>query len=263
MGKHAMKSASQTEQLYKWYDENASKFKDVTAIEQHFLNLTPAEQDRLNRFKLWFLEDGRAVSLQDKHILEFGCGHGRLAIESRGYKSYVGVDICAELVRIGEERLKQAGLTDRARLVVSDCVAFEGPEESFDVVCSLGMFAFVEDVEPSLRKMCAHLKPGGTLFANFYHTSPLYNVIRRLRWRLAKRKGGGIPKRLFSEAEIHALFTAVGLMDINILMIEYPLLDTLYAHKGWPWVLKLRNQMARMPWLNMLATDFVAIAKKR
>ena len=257
----AMRLGTKTEQLYKWYDENAPKFKDAVTVEQPFIKLTPEEQYRLNRFKLWFLEDGNAVFLQGKRILEFGCGHGRLAIEVRGYESYLGVDVCAELVRIGEERLKRAGLVDRAHLVTSDCLAFEGPEEYFDVVCSLGMFAFVEDVEASLRKMCAHLKPGGILFANFYHASPLYDVIRRLRWRLAERRGG-IPKQLFGEAEIRSFFAAVGLADMPILMIEYPPLDTLYAHRGWPWVLKLRNQMARRPWLNIFATDFVAIANK-
>jgi hypothetical protein len=67
---------------------------------------------------------------------------------------------------------------------------------------------------------------------------------------------------LFTEAEVHSLFAAIGLENIRILMIEYPLLDTLYAHRGWSWVLKLRNKIATRCWFNPFATDFVVIGTK-
>jgi SAM-dependent methyltransferase len=251
---------SQTDHLRQWYEANALKFKDAVAIEQAFVGMTTQEQHRLNYFKLWHLTHDPSVSLLGKRILEFGCGHGRMAIELQGYESYLGVDFCADLVQIGQERLVQAGLTDRAQLFVGDCLTFEGPQEYFDVVCSLGMFAFVEDAKSMLRIMCGHLKPGGTLFIDGHYASPLYNTIRHWRWRWAKPSGG--VSRVFSKHEITALLTANGLTNIRIIMREYPLLGDFYARQGWEWALTLRNQLAKRSWLNFLGTDFFAIGNK-
>jgi SAM-dependent methyltransferase len=253
-----------TAQLRKWYANNAADFEYATAIQSNkvFTKLTPEEQYRLNEFKLWFLEHGEVVSLQGKRILEFGCGHGRMAIETCGYDSYLGVDFCDELVCIGQKRIAQAGLSDRARLVTSECLAFEGPKEAFDIVCSLGMFEFVEYPEATLHHMCAHLKPGGVLFIDGHHSSPLYDLVRRWRWRRTLERGG-IPKRGFTVAQLFSLFESVGLTDVQIWMKEYPFLGMLYARQGWRSVLELRNEMAKRPWLNVFATGFVAIGKKR
>jgi len=251
---------SKTEQHRKWCDANALKFKDAAAIEQAFIEMTAQEQYRLNRFKLWYLEHDNTVPLLGRRVLEFGCGHGRMAIELQGYESYLGIDFCSDLVRIGRERLVRAGLTDRAQLVVSDCLAFEGPKEYFDVVCSLGMFAFVEDPTAMLRKMSFHLKPGGTLFIDGHYASPLYNAIRRWRWRWAEPTGG--ISQVFSKSNLHSLFTNSGLSNVRILMREYPLLGDFYARRGWEWALGLRNQLAKRSWLDFLGTDFFVIGNK-
>jgi SAM-dependent methyltransferase len=249
------------QQVHKWYAENAAKFEDAIAIESPFTKLTREEQRRLNRYELWFLEQGGLVPLAGKTILEFGCGHGRMAIETRGYESYLGVDFCAELIAIGQQRLERAGLQNRARLVASDCMLFDAPEAAFDVVCSLGMFSFVEDPQKTLIKMASHLKPGGVLFMDGHNSSRLFDPLRRLLWRL-KRKGGR-PKRVYGEAQLHAMFARAGLSDVTILMKEYPFLGMLYARRGWGWLLALRNLLVRIRWLNILGTEFIAIGRKK
>jgi ubiquinone/menaquinone biosynthesis C-methylase UbiE len=252
--------SSKMEQHRKWFDENALKFKDAAAIEKAFTKMTAQEQYRLNRFQLWYLEHGSVAPFLGKRVLEFGCGHGRMAIELQGYKSYLGIDFCSDLVRIGLERLAHAGLTERAQLVVSDCLTFEGPKEYFDVVCSLGLFEFVEDPPAMLRKMYFHLRPGGTLFIDARHASPLYNGIRRWRWRWAEPTGG--ISQVFSKSELHLLFTNSGLSNVRILMREYPLLGGFYARRGWEWALGLRNQLAKRACLDFLGTDFFVIGNK-
>jgi hypothetical protein len=37
-------------------------------------------------------------------------------------RSYVGVDLSENLVRLGQKRMDQAGLQGRASLIVSDCL---------------------------------------------------------------------------------------------------------------------------------------------
>ena len=250
-----------TTAVKEWYEANAQHFEQVLAVEGGFLGLSPAEQVRLNQFKLWAVARGGLVSLEGKRVLDFGCGHGRLAMELRGYTSYVGVDISSNLVRIGRRRLTEAGLSDRAQLVAADCLAFKGPREWFDVVCSLGMFSFVEQPRAVLQKMVDHLRPGGLLFIDVHYASPLYAAIRRSRWERQRRKGGA-PRRAFTEREVQALLTEAGLSNVRCLMREYPFLGPLYARTGWHAVLGLRNQLARRRVFNVLGTDFFAFGRK-
>lgn len=251
---------ARAEEIRRWYDENAARFRDAATIELAFVGMSPDQQYRLNRFKLWHLEHGSMVGLAGKRVLEFGCGHGRFALEMPGYAEYVGVDFSAELVRLGKERFDRAGLSDRARLVLSDCLGFDGPPEYYDVVGSLGMFPHVDDPEAVLQKMASHLRPGGILFMDGHLSSPIYYPIRRLRW-LFRRPTGGI-SRLYTEQEIRSMFARAGIGDVRFIVREYPLLGTLYARTGWSWPLSLRNALSRRRWLNRFATDFFAVGTK-
>jgi 2-polyprenyl-3-methyl-5-hydroxy-6-metoxy-1,4-benzoquinol methylase len=250
---------ARAEEIRRWYNENAERFRDAATIEQAFIGMTPDAQYRLNRFKLWHLEHG-LVSLDGKRVLEFGCGHGRLAIEMKGYASYHGVDISEELVRIGRERIARAGLADRATLGAGNCLEFEAPAEHYDVVCSLGMFGNVDDAEQLLRKMVYHLKPGGVLFIDGHVNSRVYAPLRWLKWRLRPPSGG--VARLFGRDEVTTLLERAGLTNVRVVMREFPLLGTLHAQRGWQWPLELRNAMASSPVFGALATDFVAVAER-
>jgi cyclopropane fatty-acyl-phospholipid synthase-like methyltransferase len=246
--------------LRDWYDAHAGTYADVATIDAQFLGLTPAQQDRLNRFKLWILEHRPELSVRGKDVLEFGCGHGRMAVELPGYASYTGVDLSAELVRIGRERLARAGVADRARLVVADCLDFDGPPQGYDVVASLGMFHYMPDPVAVLRKMVHHLRPGGWLVIDTHHSSPIYDPIRWLRWRIHGTTGGR--SDLFTGRRLRRLLADAGLVEVETVMREYPFLGGLYARRGADWALRLRNGLARRRIFDTLGTDCFALGRK-
>ena len=172
--------------------------------------------------------------------MTFGCT-GEWRYISRGMS--LSVDVCEELVMMGRERIARAGRRRPGAMVVSDCLAFVGPEAHFDVVCSLGMFAHIADSEPVLAKMYYHLKPGGVLLVP----------------RLGATGGASL---VFSENQIHDLFANVGLLDTRVVIREYPLLAGLYARLGWKCILILRNQSSTRPILNVFGTDLFARGTK-
>lgn len=244
------------------YDREWQRFRDADAIEFRFVDRPPDAQNRLNRFALWALEQPDLVRLDGMDVLEFGAGHGRLPMVFPSVGSYVGVERSENLVRLGRRRMDRAGLSDRVRLVADDCMSYDGPEAAFDVVCSLGMFAYVPDAEAVLRKMVYHLKPGGRLFIDAIHSSPVYDWIHLLRvWTgLGKKKGGR--RLLFSRGELRDLFHRVGLTDVRVLMREYPLLGNLYADRKQEWALDVRNRLARTAWLDVFGTVCFAFGTK-
>ncbi|MGH8659767.1 MAG: class I SAM-dependent methyltransferase [Gammaproteobacteria bacterium] len=247
--------------VHAWYDDNAERFADAAAIEIPFVGLSADAQERMNRFKLFAIDHGIHVALQGKNVLEFGAGHGRLALAYPSMASYLGVDYSANLVALGTQRLARAGLSDRARLVHGDVLSFAETMAAFDVVCSLGMLTYFPDPEPALRKMSEYLKPGGILFADFRCTSWLYGALRRLKWAIKKPTGG--VSYLCHPTAIEAMLARIGLTEIQVVSREFPLLAGLHARQGWDWPLALRNAIADSRGLRMFATDAWVFATKR
>lgn len=244
------------------YDREWERFREADVIEFRFVDRSPDAQSRLNRFALSVLERPDLVRLEGMDVLEFGAGHGRLPMAFPSLGSYVGLERSENLVRLGRRRLERAGLSDRARLVACDCMSYDGPEAAFDVVCSLGMFASIPDAEATLRKMAYHLKPGGRLFIDALHSSPIYDWIHRLRVWTGLGKKKGVRRSLFSRGELRDLFHRVGLTDVRIVMREYPLLDSLYADREQDWALDVRNRLAGTAWLDVLGTVCFAFGTK-
>jgi hypothetical protein len=67
---------------------------------------------------------------------------------------------------------------------------------------------------------------------------------------------------LFSKRRMGALFAAVGLAELRVVMREYPLLASLYMRKAWPWPLALRNWLAAHPTFDWLGTECFVFGTK-
>jgi 2-polyprenyl-3-methyl-5-hydroxy-6-metoxy-1,4-benzoquinol methylase len=243
-----------------WYESNAASFTETDVIELPFIGKDSRYQERLNRFKLWAIDQVAAVDFAGKHVLDYGAGHGRLALAYPTAASYLGVDYSANLIALGQKRLKNAGLGERAKLVVGDVNKWQGPREQFDIVCSLGMFCYLPDPGATLKAMAAHVKPGGLLFMDFRSSSPLWDLVRKVKWKLHPPTGGHT--RAWKGSETVRMMREAGLVDCRIVMREYPLLGHLYASRGREWPLKLRNAMAAHHALDLFATEAWAFARK-
>jgi len=243
-----------------WYEENAAKFVDTAVVELPFIGMDAERQERLNRFKLSALGRHELVDFTAKHVLDFGAGHARLALAFPTMASYLGVDFSANLVALGEARLKAAGLDGRARLLHADCNTWQGQKDHFDIVCSLGMFCYLPDPEAMLKSMAYHLRPGGVLFIDYRSSSPLWDPIRTLKWKLHPPTGG--KTWTWQRRRTEMMFRNAGLEEIRIVMREYPLLGGLYAERKWDWPLALRNAIAERRLFEMFATEGWAFARK-
>ena len=238
-----------------WFDANAAAFAEAVAIEVPFLGLGPSSQARLHRLKWWALTTGQLVDWRDRDVLEFGAGHGRLAVEMSGYRSYHGVDYAPNMVRIGQPRLQALGLHDRARIELGDCFAFDAPGESYDVVCGLGLLSYVDDVEALLNKMAYHTRRGGWILADFRHKTALYSMVREVKAMFRPKTTGGAKRDSISKQSLRRILNSAGMVDVRFVMREYPFLDGLYAQRSWDYAFNVREALARrssLDWLGMI-----------
>jgi SAM-dependent methyltransferase len=96
-----------------------------------------------------------------RRILDIGCGAGQemLPFIERG-ASGVGMDITAEVGKVGRQMYAEAGFADRVSFLRSSGNDLPFADDSFDVLICRGALMFMEN-RRALAEMARILKPGG------------------------------------------------------------------------------------------------------
>jgi 2-polyprenyl-3-methyl-5-hydroxy-6-metoxy-1,4-benzoquinol methylase len=100
--------------------------------------------------------------IQDKTVIDFGCGTGAEAVEmaQRGARRVLGIDIREKWLVAARERAAAAGVADR-------CVFMTTPDEPADIVVSLDSFEHFDDPGAILKVMDSYLNRDGKVIASF------------------------------------------------------------------------------------------------
>jgi SAM-dependent methyltransferase len=142
-------------------------------------------------------------------VLDIGCGSARIAepLLEGGAREYVGVDFSAPMLELARQRLQRFG--ERARLIEADFVeaALEGP---FDLVLALGVFDYVAEPEPAIRRIAA--LTSGSAVATFPRWSWIKGPLRHLRYEVVL----DCPIYDYTVRELRFLFGAAGFERLRI-----------------------------------------------
>lgn len=137
-----------------WWDKN-SEFKPLHEI---------------NPLRLNYID--KLVGLQDKRVLDVGCGGGILS-ESIGQKGaeVTGIDLGEKALKVAQLHQLESGVQVHYRLVSAEDLAVEMPE-SFDVVTCMEMLEHVPDPAAIVRACATLVKPGGAVFFSTINRNP-------------------------------------------------------------------------------------------
>ncbi|QOR74986.1 MAG: bifunctional demethylmenaquinone methyltransferase/2-methoxy-6-polyprenyl-1,4-benzoquinol methylase UbiE [Thermoflavifilum sp.] len=104
------------------------------------------------------------ADVQPKSILDVATGTADVALMlARFYPQahIIGVDIAAQMLQLGQQKIEQAQLQDRITLQQADAEALPFPDHHFDaVMVAFGVRNF-ENLHTGLSEMLRVLKPGG------------------------------------------------------------------------------------------------------
>ncbi|MCA1593303.1 MAG: methyltransferase domain-containing protein [Acidobacteria bacterium] len=100
--------------------------------------------------------------IEDKVVIDFGCGSGSESVEmaQRGARKVVGIDIQERFLSAARERARQSGVGDR-------CTFATKTDEHADVIVAIDSFEHFNDPAAMLRMMREMLKPDGYVIASF------------------------------------------------------------------------------------------------
>lgn len=116
-----------------------------------------------------------------ERLLDVAIGTADLAIEAiRQQKAELidGLDVSAEMMRLGREKVEKAGLEHRIRFTLASALEMPFADASYDALtCAYGVRNF-PDADQGLREFARVLKPGGRLAILEFS----YPTNRAVRW---------------------------------------------------------------------------------
>lgn len=168
------------------------------------------------RYDVTFQEMG---DLKNKTVLDVGCGSGVYSIQCamNGAESVKGIDFSQPMLDIAIQRAKENKVADICQFELNDFLQMD-LKERFNFVIALGVFDYLIDPYPFLKKMKLAAKT--KIIASFPGYSLIRTPLRKLRY-LITAKGkihfydyeeikSLVDKVQFSNAEIRPLKTGSG-----------------------------------------------------
>ena len=150
-----------------------------------------------------------------KRVLEVGCGLGANAMHfAQAGAEVTAIDLSDTAVQCARRLLAYRGV--RAVVQQGNAEKLEFPDESFDVVCSLGVLMLVPDVQAAIGEIYRVLKPGGEVMVMLYHRWSWYWLLVKLAGVNVESERGDPPlNRVHSRREAHRLFRTFSSVSVS------------------------------------------------
>lgn len=199
-------SAPAAQRVRSRFRDKAQQFDDLYEDERLLVRLL-----RPGLFRRRRLAVDTVRSLTAPVVLDVGCGSGRIGefVLEAGAGRYLGIDFSEPMIDLARARLER--FSDRTELVVDDFL--QAPiDDSFDVVLALGLFDYLPEPEPFVRRMAELCRPGGCVVGSFPTWSWLKGPVRKVRYEWI----GDCPIFNYSRPELEQMFSAGGFDRVEI-----------------------------------------------
>ena len=92
--------------------------------------------------------------VRDRKFLDVGCGNGMYSLElaRRGAAKVVGIDIAEVMIDLCRKSSQEKGFDDKCTFLQTDLLDYK-PEAKFDVSFGIGLFDYISDPLPVLKRM--------------------------------------------------------------------------------------------------------------
>lgn len=92
--------------------------------------------------------------VKDRTFLDVGCGNGLYTFDlaRKGARRILGLDISEVMIGLCKEASMKENLADRCEFIQTDLLEYKS-DEKFDVSFGIGLFDYIKDPAPVLKKM--------------------------------------------------------------------------------------------------------------
>ncbi|KMK75813.1 class I SAM-dependent methyltransferase [Alkalihalobacillus pseudalcaliphilus] len=138
----------------------------------------PRSQFGLEAAGEWHILKQLIPSLENKHVLDLGCGFGwhcQYALE-QGASQVIGVDISQKMLEQAQSLVKDKRLTYKQQSIEE----IDFPNECFDVIISSLAIHYVKDLKALVQKAMKMLTDGGVFVVSVEH--PIFTALPNQDW---------------------------------------------------------------------------------
>ena len=134
---------SEADAFQRIYTHRKSKFANT--LDQIF------RKDMYERFQFTI---ANCEPIKGRTFLDVGCGNALYSLElaRKGAAKVVGIDIAEVMIGLCKKSADEQNLSDRCTFIQTDLLEYK-PESKFDVSFGIGLFDYIRDPLPVLRKM--------------------------------------------------------------------------------------------------------------
>jgi 2-polyprenyl-3-methyl-5-hydroxy-6-metoxy-1,4-benzoquinol methylase len=130
---------------------------DFHSIYSHQKSNFAAYLDRVFRkdmYERFVFTMDNSQPIAGKNFLDVGCGSGVYSLEfaRQGAASVTGLDIAENMLEVCRQNAEREGLAERCQFIHSDLLAYQSAS-SFDVSIGIGLFDYISEPLPVLKKM--------------------------------------------------------------------------------------------------------------
>jgi SAM-dependent methyltransferase len=151
-----------------------------------------------------------AEPVKNRDFLDVGCGTGRYIFDlaGRGCHHATGIDISEQMIDHCRRAAAEAHLADRTEFVRTDLLDFS-PGRRYDVCIGVGLFDYIRDPLPVLKKMFA--AAGDCAILSFPRLCTWRAPVRKIRLLLR-----GCYVRFYTRRRIGSLLAAAGFKGYSL-----------------------------------------------
>ena len=163
----------------------------------------------------WLPELLKKIGTKGGQILEIGCGQGIDSMEMAKYLhtgTITSIDLSLKSLEIAKsdsiELLVNKNISKDIIYINSDCESLPFPEDSFDVIYSMGVLHHTANIENAISEIFRTLKPGGITYVALYRKFSLKVFIANIARKIAFSLGNTINNKFFVYEKLRQFFSS-------------------------------------------------------
>ena len=151
--------------------------------------------------------------LQDKSVLDIGCGSGRISfLLAKEGARVTGIDYARGMIELAKKYQQQLKVVDTVEFICSDFMSDFPDDKKYDISIAIGVFDYIKDPMPFLRKV---KKMTTTKIIAYYPSKFAFQSPLRKVW-LSTRN---CPVFFYTEGELKKIYSGLGIEKIKTIPV--------------------------------------------
>lgn len=194
----------------KFWDREAEDFDAIYTKKKGRLGVLLDRVFRWDMYARYEYAMEKSDPVAGRSFLDVGCGTGLYSLElaKRKARRVVGIDISDKMIKICRMLAEREGLDDICSFERTDALGFN-PEMDFDICIGMGLFDYIEDPLPVLKKIRKLLC--GRVIMSFPRLWTWRAPVRKARLAL---KGCNV--YFYRKARVEAMLREAGLTNYEV-----------------------------------------------